>query len=64
MVFFVGAAGGTYPDSWTDFYLKNSKDGGSFQTLIETSLAALARTTEEHLNKVSKFTETITGSNF
>jgi hypothetical protein len=54
--------GGTHPSSWTDFYVRNSDDSGPFQTLFKTNTASLARMTEDHLNDVNKFTETIAES--
>ena len=51
-------------NKWTDFYARNRTDGGSFQTLFETNLAAMARKTADHLNDVTKLTETITRSDY
>jgi hypothetical protein len=57
----VGTAS-TGVDKWTDFYERNRNDGGSIQTLFETSVSALAKRTSTHLNDVSKLTETVAGS--
>jgi hypothetical protein len=57
-------AGETATNKWTDFYDRNRNDGGPFQSLFESNVAALARKTEGHLNNVAKLTETITGSDY
>lgn len=49
-------------DTWTDFYKRNSKDRGPFQTLFETNSATLARMTTSHLDNINKLTESIAGS--
>jgi hypothetical protein len=41
---------------WTEFYARNRNDGGPIQTLFETNVAAMARKTEGHLNKVARLT--------
>ena len=55
----------TATNKWTDFYARNRNDSGPFQTLFKTNVAAMARTTmAEHLNNVSRLTETIAGSDY
>jgi hypothetical protein len=60
----VNFAGGAATNKWTDFYARNRNDGGPFQALFETNVAAMARKTEGHLNNAAKLTETITGSDY
>ena len=51
-------------DKWTDYYVRNRKDGGPIQALFDTNTKSLAKRAEGNLNDVSKLTEFITGSSY
>jgi hypothetical protein len=51
-------------DKWTEYYVRNSKDGGPIQALFETNAIAMSIRAERTFNDVNRLTEFITGSSY
>ena len=52
----------TYPRTWTEFYVRNRKNGDTIEELFAANMAGMTLLTVEHLANTGKLTDTIIGS--
>ena len=52
----------TYPRTWTEFFVRNRKNGDTIEELFAANMAGMTLLTAEHLANTGKLTDTIIGS--